>query len=98
MTNLAEPPVVFKVNRPEPTPFKPLSERELQILQFYCNGDSSKDIARRLDISQKTVETHRSHLFQKLQVKTGIVNLILAAVKQGIISIGVTAENTALIP
>lgn len=47
-----------------------LSEREREILQLAATGASNKEIAARLGISQFTVKTHLSHIFEKLGVST----------------------------
>ena len=44
----------------------PLSEREEAVALLITNGNSSKEIARILGISYRTVEVHRSHLLTKL--------------------------------
>ncbi len=49
---------------------KKLSEREQQVLGLIALGNTSREIARRLHISEKTVETHRAHISEKLNVKT----------------------------
>jgi LuxR family transcriptional regulator, maltose regulon positive regulatory protein len=43
-----------------------LTEREMDILHFLADGLSSKEMARRLRISEGTVKTHRKHLYEKL--------------------------------
>ena len=47
-----------------------LSPRELEILQALATGDSNKQIAQRLFISEATVKTHLIHVYQKLGVET----------------------------
>ncbi len=46
-----------------------LSDRELEIFEFIGRGQSSRDIAARLQLSIKTVETHRAHIKQKLKIE-----------------------------
>jgi two-component system, LuxR family, response regulator FixJ len=55
-----------------------LSGREKEILNLALAGMQNKDIARRLDLSPRTVEAHRARLFLKLGVKSliEVVNLI----------------------
>jgi DNA-binding NarL/FixJ family response regulator len=65
--------------------FDLLTPREREILQLVAEGKSSKDIANLLNLSVYTVETHRSNLMQKLQLK-GMPELILYAVRKGLIS------------
>jgi DNA-binding NarL/FixJ family response regulator len=62
-----------------------LSGREREILQLVAEGKSSKEIASALNLSPYTIETHRSNLMQKLNLK-GIPELILYAVRKGLIS------------
>lgn len=44
-----------------------LSEREREVLGFIVEGLTNKEIARALDLSPRTVETHRANLFAKLE-------------------------------
>lgn len=55
-----------------------LSRREIEIVQLIREGLSSKEIARRLDISLKTVEVHRYNILKKLGLKNtaSLVNFI----------------------
>lgn len=62
-----------------------LSPREREILQLVAEGRSNKEIAAMLNVSPYTVETHRSHLSEKLNVKS-VPELILYAVRKGLIS------------
>jgi two-component system response regulator NreC len=62
-----------------------LSPREREILQLVAEGKSSKEIATLLNLSVYTVETHRAHVMEKLNLH-GIPELILYAVRKGIIS------------
>lgn len=59
-----------------------LSEREIEILQLICNQYSSKEIGRRLNLTEKTIETHRVHLMLKTHSKN-VVGLIIYAVEKG---------------
>jgi two-component system response regulator NreC len=47
-----------------------LSEREVEILGFIANGLTNAEIAKQLYVSVRTVETHRAHIHQKLDVRT----------------------------
>lgn len=62
-----------------------LTPREREILQLLVEGKSNKDVANMLNLSVYTVETHRSNIMQKLNLK-GVPELILYAVRKGIIS------------
>jgi DNA-binding CsgD family transcriptional regulator len=46
-----------------------LSKRELEVLEFMARGLSNKEIAEKLFVSENTVKTHASRLFEKLDVK-----------------------------
>jgi DNA-binding NarL/FixJ family response regulator len=62
-----------------------LTDREREILQLIAEGKSNKDIANSLGLSLYTVETHRAHILQKLNLHS-VPDLILYAVRKGIIS------------
>lgn len=62
-----------------------LTPREREVLQLIAEGKSNKDIANLLNLSVYTVESHRSNLMEKLNVR-GLPELILYAVRKGIIS------------
>lgn len=62
-----------------------LSDREREILQMVAEGRSNKEVAGLLNISLTTVETHRSHILQKLDIHS-VPELILYAVRKGIIA------------
>ncbi|MBI9106931.1 MAG: response regulator transcription factor [Spirochaetales bacterium] len=57
-----------------------LSDRELEVFQLVGNGMKTKNIADQLNLSIKTIETYKSHLKIKLQLKDGI-ELIQRAVE-----------------
>jgi two-component system, NarL family, response regulator NreC len=60
-----------------------LSVRERQVLQLIAEGDSTREIAGRLGISAKTVETHRSKLMQKLDIHD-TAGLVRYAIRSGV--------------
>ena len=62
-----------------------LTPREREVLQLIAEGKSNKDIANLLNLSVYTVESHRSNLMEKLNLR-GLPELILYAVRKGIIS------------
>ena len=66
-------------------PYDSLSEREREIFQLIAEGHSNKDVAIILSISPATVETHRAHILQKLDVHN-TAELVLYAVRKGVIS------------
>lgn len=46
-----------------------LSKREIQIIQLITDGISKKEVAKKLSISVRTIETHRHNIYKKLQIK-----------------------------
>jgi DNA-binding NarL/FixJ family response regulator len=63
-----------------------LTKRESEILQLVAEGIGNKEIGERLFISVKTVETHKTHILDKLGLKNN-TELIKYAIKNNIISI-----------
>jgi DNA-binding NarL/FixJ family response regulator len=63
-----------------------LSQREVDIVQLLCEGLSSKEIARRLHISAKTVENHRYNIYRKVEVDS-IAGLMRHAIQHGLVTI-----------
>ena len=61
-----------------------LTAREREILQLVAEGKSNKEIANLLNLSLFTVETHRAHILQKLNLHS-VPELILYAVRKGVI-------------
>ena len=62
-----------------------LTAREREILQLLAEGKTNKEVATLLNLSLYTVETHRSHILQKLNLHSS-AELVLYAVRKGIIS------------
>jgi len=62
-----------------------LTDREREILQLVAEGKTNKEIANRLNLSLYTVDTHRTHILQKLNLHS-VPEVILYAVRKGIIS------------
>ena len=62
-----------------------LSEREREIFQLVAEAHSNKEIATLLSLSPSTIETHRAHILQKLDVHNA-AELVLYAVRRGVIS------------
>jgi len=63
----------------EGTPFDELSPRELEIAMLLVQGLRQEEIAKRLSLSAKTVNTHKSRLFVKLQIEDNIALARLAS-------------------
>ena len=62
-----------------------LTSREREILQLLAEGRTNKEVATALNISLYTVETHRGHILQKLNLHSS-AELVLYAVRKGVIS------------
>lgn len=62
-----------------------LTTREREVLQLLAEGKNNKEAAQLLNLSLYTVETHRSNIFQKLNLHSG-AELILYAIRKGVIS------------
>jgi DNA-binding NarL/FixJ family response regulator len=67
-----------------PDPLASLTRRQREILQLVAEGHTSKDIAQRLGLSYRTVETHRNQMMKRLGV-TDITGLVRFAVRSGVV-------------
>jgi two-component system, NarL family, response regulator NreC len=63
-----------------------LTPREREVLQLLAEGMAAKEIASHLNVSVKTVETHRRNMMEKLNMR-GIAELTKYAVREGLVSI-----------
>ena len=70
---------------PPPGPPDDLSEREVEVLRLIALGHTNSEIAQQLFLSVRTVETHRSHIQQKLRVSSR-AELVRYALQRGLIS------------
>lgn len=62
-----------------------LTPRQRETLQLIAEGRSTKEIAGILDVSVKTVETHRAHLMERLDIHD-VAGLVRYAIRSGIVS------------
>jgi len=69
-----------------PSAVAQLSGREREVLQLIAEGLSSKEIAASLGVSLKTIETHRSNLMGKLNVRKAS-KLVRVAIHEGLVAI-----------
>ncbi len=53
---------------PDPSPHRRLSDREFEVFRLLGEGLGTREVARRLNIGIKTIETHRAHIKEKLGV------------------------------
>jgi DNA-binding NarL/FixJ family response regulator len=63
-----------------------ISDREREVLQLLAEGKSSKEMASILQLSVKTIETHRNRIMRKLSIHT-IAELTKYAVREGLTSL-----------
>ena len=64
--------------------FHPLTPREIEIIRHLSDGFSTKEIANKLFISDKTVERHKTNLLKKMQLRN-TAQLVKAAVENGLL-------------
>jgi two-component system, NarL family, response regulator NreC len=72
---------------PPPDPPDDLSQREVDVLRLIALGHTNAEIAEQLFLSVRTVETHRSHILQKLRLSTR-AELVGYALNRGLIKTG----------
>lgn len=63
-----------------------LSDRQVEILQSIANGATTKQVARQLGITQKTVHNHLNAIYRKLDTQS-LTHAVLSAVRLGIIEL-----------
>lgn len=68
--------------RPSARPLDDLTPRERQILEGVASGHSNKEIARSLDLTEKTVKHYMTNILQKLQVRNRVEAALLAQREQ----------------
>jgi len=76
-----------QLQHPERTlddPYGRLTPREREVLHLIAEGLTTKEIARRLDISTKTAENHRGHVLEKLDVRN-TAELVRYALRKGLV-------------
>ncbi|MBL8036902.1 MAG: response regulator transcription factor [Nitrospira sp.] len=68
------------------SPLARLSGRQREILQLIAEGCTTKDIAQRLNLSVKTVETHRAQLMERLEIHD-VPGLVRLAIRVGLVHV-----------
>ncbi len=63
-----------------------LTSREREVLQLLAEGHSAREIAQRLHLSVKTIETHRRQMMEKLEIRS-IADLTKFAIREGLTSL-----------
>ena len=66
-------------------PFEPLTSRQREVLQLIAEGESTKQIAQKFDLSVKTVEMHRTRLMAALDIHD-IAGLVRYAIRRGLVT------------
>ena len=80
-----EPDLGAKLVSPKGSPeLEPLSERERDVIHLLALGYTNQEIAKKLFISVRTVDTHRAHIMRKLQLETR-AELVMFALANGVI-------------
>jgi DNA-binding NarL/FixJ family response regulator len=62
-----------------------LTDRQIQVLKFVAEGQRTREIAKRLGLSIKTIESHRSEIMKRLRIHD-VVSLVRYSIRVGIIS------------
>ena len=70
----------------EECPLDKLTARQTQVLRLIAEGKTTKQVALELNISVKTVESHRSHLMDRLDIHD-IAGLVRVAIRTGLVSL-----------
>ncbi|GAB1450979.1 nitrate respiration regulation response regulator NreC [Draconibacterium sp.] len=63
-----------------------LSKREIEIIKYWGDGHTNKEIADKLFVSLRTVESHKNHIMQKLNFKTNI-DLLKFGIRNNLINV-----------
>lgn len=67
-------------------PLDVLSERQREVLKLLAEGSSTREIAEKLSVSAKTVETHRAQLMERLDIHT-VPDLVKFAIRHGLVEL-----------
>lgn len=79
--------VTAHTEKVEPLPYPEITNREFIFLRYCCTELSYREIAKRMYVSPRTIDTYRDHLFEKLRV-TSRVGLVLFAIKNKLVEMG----------
>lgn len=86
ITDIIVKEYLYNLPRNEPSVFTILTAREREVLQHLAEGKSTKQIASTLNLSVKTVETHRQQIMDKLEIRT-VAQLTKYAIREGLTSL-----------
>ena len=73
----------INISKDESSAFSVLSAREREVLQMVAEGKSTKEMAGQLNVSVKTVETHRKQIMDKLDLHS-VAELTKYAIREGL--------------
>lgn len=77
---------VRHISAADNTGFPVLTAREREVLQLLAEGNSTKQVAAHLNVSMKTIETHRQQIMGKLNVQN-VADLVKYAIREGLTSL-----------
>jgi DNA-binding NarL/FixJ family response regulator len=87
ITGIVMKDYIEHLNEPgDPNEHSSLSSREREVLQLIAEGKNTKEVAFTLNISPKTIETHRRQIMRKLKL-TNVPELTKYAIREGITSL-----------
>jgi len=78
-------PATAAAGAPDGSDLDVLTSRQREILQLVAEGKSTKEVAQLLDLSAKTVETHRAQIMDRLGIRD-LAGLVRYAVRTGLVS------------
>ncbi len=93
-SEIAQQLALKRFSKNEDSPFDCLSERELQIAMMITSGQKVVDIAEKLCLSSKTVNSYRYRIFEKLGMDTD-VELTLLAMRLGLVEFKKNSEEAS---
>jgi DNA-binding NarL/FixJ family response regulator len=79
--------VLRRVGRKGTDPYDRLTIRERQVLQMIAEGQTNRDVSKKLGLAVKTIDTHRARLMRKLGIHDQ-TTLVKFALRKGLVSLG----------
>lgn len=67
-------------------PLHALTDRQIQVLKLVTEGHRTREVANRLGVSKKTVESHRSEIMKRLRIHD-VVSLVHYAIRVGLVAV-----------
>jgi DNA-binding NarL/FixJ family response regulator len=86
VTDVVVEEYLHNLTKSESTVFTVLTAREREVLQLLAEGKATKQIAATLNVSVKTIETHRQQIMEKLNLRS-IAELTKYAIREGLTSL-----------